>query len=484
MIPFVTAREMSALDRKTMESKRISSYQLMDLATDALLEKILSDSRVRGSIGILCGPGNNGGDGYRLAEKLRSLKFRVWAYEVLEANSPDCRKAKKEFRGKIYKDQIPEADVFVDAIFGYSGRTDLPKVVLDSLRKVNRANAYRLSLDIPTGVSAEEGCAHPDSFYADRTLSIGFPKTVFILEEAAEFLGEVVHVGDFFSRPVSPKIFAIENRDFSFSKWPRAKYKSHFGKLGVIGGSPSMPGAAILAAEAGHRVGAGYASLFFARQGPLRMSIAKASFLYHQKWKWSDLKNQTALVMGPGGIPKSKIPYSRLSMPMVIDADAFSGWRGRAPKTAGPCLLTPHPGEAARLLGWSVEKIKANRQAALEALVTKTRQNVYLKGAPGLLMLWGDGVKSGCLGDGVKDLKCYVNLLINPVFSKAGSGDILAGILGGFLAQRPHEFKKSILSGLIFQSTVGHILREKRASLSSDQLDVFSEAFRRLKNAG
>ena len=115
------------------------------------------------------------------------------------------------------------------------------------------------------------------------------------------------------------------------------------------------------------------------------------------------------------------------------------------------------------------KEVSADREGSLKALMKKLDTNVYLKGAPGILAL-----KS-------QPSRFYVNLSINPIFSKAGSGDVLSGILGGFLAQRPMDFRQCVFSALVFQREVGEVLRRKRASLSADQLDVFSEAFERLQ---
>ena len=176
-------------------------------------------------------------------------------------------------------------------------------------------------------------------------------------------------------------------------------------------------------------------------------------------------------MVGPGGLPERPLHLKSFSGPIVLDADALTHLRKISyPKSEKRVVLTPHVKEATRLLGLkSIQGVLQNRIEALDALSARYKCSVYLKGAPGLLRIYGDP-------------QIYVCFNVNPVFSKAGSGDILSGILGGFLAQQPVHVEPALLSALLFQKKVGEILREKRAALASDQLLVFSEAFKRFKD--
>ena len=475
MREFVSAQQMQESDRRTMQKLRLDSYALMQKVTDEMLDYFSSEALSKKDILFLCGPGNNGGDGYSLAEKLKTLGRKVWIFEVLKPRSNECIRAAKKSRGTRILDlgsflkKKKSHLIIVDAIFGYQGRSDLPGPISKLLEKVNVAKAFRIALDLPTGIESDTGRFHQNSFLADLSLCVGFPKMSFLNEAVAEFLGQVVWIGDFFVRPKNistQKFFAIEKEDFIFSNRSRASHKSQFGKCGIIGGSFETPGAAFLAAEAAHRVGAGYVNLFLARSQKFEFNLKTASFLFKKNWKPADLKGMSSLVIGCGGAPK-KFDFKSIRVPAVLDADMLQDLKA-VQKISAPLILTPHPGEAARMLKTDTQKILKNRIQSLDELVEKSRQAVYLKGAPGILKFY-------------KDQNYYVNLSINPIFAKAGSGDILSGILGGFLAQRPRDFKSTILSGLIFQQTLGEVMRDQRASIASDQLLSFSEAFKRLK---
>ena len=471
MRALVSPKEMFRIDQETMRVLRCSSFDLMERVTDEMLGHI-----PKGSVLVLCGPGNNGGDGYRLAEKLRRFGRSVNVWPVYSPQSKDCRRAAKLCRAKKTAGLDRSFDVIVDAVFGYNGRSDLDVSLQKILKAANRKKSFRISLDVPTGLDTTTAKLHRDTFYADLTLTVGYGKDVFWREEVMEVLGRVVFIGDYFAKARHFDFSAIEASDFQFREIKRTSHKGSFGKCGIVGGSDSTPGAALLAAEAAYRVGAGYSTVYWARRMKnLSLRIKDASFLHKAKWTWADLQKENALVVGCGGAPSGAVPYQKLSMPVVVDADALSVWKNRQ-RAGGPCILTPHPGEAARILGVTTSEIQKNRDEALLELVQRTKQSVYLKGAPGLLRF------SSEFSSGFSSAISYVNLYANPILAKAGSGDVLSGIMGGFLAQKPKLFCESVVSALVFQQTVAEILRQKRASLSADQLNVFSESFRRLKD--
>ncbi|MDB5038487.1 MAG: Bifunctional NAD(P)H-hydrate repair enzyme [Bacteriovoracaceae bacterium] len=483
MRPFVTADEMTRLDLLTMKKLSISSFELMDRVTDYMLFYFRDFAEQ--NILFLCGPGNNGGDAYRLAEKLRQKGRSVFCIDLLPPHSEDCKKAKELYRGKMLSDIPRTIGVVVDGIFGVHGRSDLPAKISKCLRTVNKMKTFRMSLDVPTGVDGRTGEVNENAFVSDLTLTVGFPKSVFVSEKVNEVLGQVKCVGDYFVKPSSYQYVALENSDFLLKDPKRTGHKGLYGRCGVVGGSPKTPGAALLAAEAAHRVGAGYVTLYFAKKENLQIKVKDASFLFRMKWKMSDLKKESSLVLGCGGMPKN-FKYSAIQVPAVIDADALSDWPRVKKKFKGKAILTPHPGEAAKMLKYKTADIQKDREDSLRELVRSTKQAVYLKGAPGLLK-FSDEQKIS-----------YVNLSANPIFSKAGSGDVLSGILGGLLAQGSEQyiadlegeavkavkgseqFKRAVISGLVFQKELGEVLRSKRAAIASDQLTVFSEVFARL----
>jgi NAD(P)H-hydrate epimerase len=492
MRAFVEANDVRSLDESTLKKLRINSFELMQKVAKEMAETFEQNSILEaGRVLVICGPGNNGGDGYCLAEYLRKRGRDVSVFVVHPPQSQDCKSAEKFYKGS-YTKEIFKAPIIVDALYGSSGRSKLEDREIQILKKVNAMNGYRIAVDVPTGIDVAKRTVHSESFRADLSFVVGWPKTAFIDESIAEFLGQIHFIGDYFSQPSTPKYLALENIDFKLPRRKQTGFKGDYGRCGVVGGSASMPGAAILAAEAAHRFGAGYATIYFAKAGGLKISVRDASFLLKTKWKSEDLKKESALVLGCGGFLK-KFAWSSQTAPLVVDADALEDLKGMR-SFKGRAILTPHLGEAAKLLKIKTSEVKADRTGALDRLCEMTKQSVYLKGAPGFLKFQNPSVRSHD-----NDNLTYVNLSINPAFSKAGSGDILSGILGGSLAQvgdgvtEPSQklgdgveisggFERAIISGLVFQSQVGEILRMKEASIATDQLEVFSEAFKRLRS--
>lgn len=467
MRPFVTPHEMSQIDLATTRHLQISSFELMKRVAYLMSQKI---ETYPGKILVLAGPGNNGGDGYCVAEFLRQAGRDVMILPLMPPGSSDAKEADRFCRAvRLTDDRAFRPDIVVDAVFGSQSRSELSSELSRHFKKWNQRAAVRVSLDIPSGTDGLNGSAHEHAFLADETLVVGFPKQGMVEPPCAETLGKVSVIDPGFVSPRDASLWMIEKRDFHFRKRPRAGHKGLYGRCGVIGGMKGLRGAAIMAAEAAHRVGSGYVSIFPAKDARLEFRIKDASFLWKTSWTMTDFKNFDALVMGCGGFT-SKVNFSRLRQPLVVDADALPYFK----KSAAPAVLTPHPGEAAKLLKSNTKAVQKERLASLGELVDRTKASVYLKGAPGLLRFWGDN-------------KSYVNLSINPVMSKAGSGDVLAGIMGGFLAQSARlegddVFKLSLFSSLAFQNELGEVLRDLRASLASDQLFAFSETFRRLSH--
>jgi NAD(P)H-hydrate epimerase len=261
----------------------------------------------------------------------------------------------------------------------------------------------------------------------------------------------------------------LEWTDYSLSR-DRSQHKK--ARVNVFGGSAKSPGAAYLSAEAAQRVGAGYVRLYFSDFGGSRISLREASFQYHPQWKWSDLEAADAVVCGPGGVPKNFQKLLRLAAPQVYDASALVSekfWFQK--KSEGFRILTPHPGEAARMLKVSVEEILGDELGAAQELSRRTQSAVYLKSQPAFLVF-------------PDREQYYVNLSLHPGFGTAGSGDVLAGILGGHLALQAKNPEEAVISSIAFQQALGREMGLSEGWISSDQLGLFQAAFRRLRKRG
>ncbi|MGA0163964.1 MAG: NAD(P)H-hydrate epimerase [Bdellovibrionota bacterium] len=464
MRAFLTSKEMAKIDLKTMKSLSCSSYELMNLVAaemaDVLLKRFSGQPRVH----ILAGPGNNGGDAYCLARILKKKSWRLSVESVFQPESKDCRRAFKELKMKSSTPRFDSYDIIIDAVFGSGGRASLDQKLRERIRWANQSKAFRVALDVPTGCHSDTGKAHREAFRADLSLCVSNPKWGFLFESAAEFLGELEFVGRDFVKATSSKAFALEESDFGFLKQKKTAYKR--GRCAIIAGSAKTPGAAFLAAESAHRTGVGYVTLIKPKKEIWNIRLKQASFLFQDSLKKSDLKKFDSLVLGCGGAPRSLSFLKNLKAPQVLDAEAIGP--ASKVKSSAQQIFTPHPGEAARFLKTTPQEIQSDRLGALEAISQRLNQAVYLKGAPGILKL-------------AESKAYYVNLSANPVFARAGSGDVLAGILGGFLAQSPTKFREAVFSSLVFQKNIGEVLRSKRATIASDQLEIFSKAFERIR---
>lgn len=483
MRPLVSVEEMKKCDRETMRVLGCDSFSLMKKVSDQMTEVLVSLylPKPPSKILILTGPGNNGGDAFCLAQKLVEMSYSVFVYEVFASSSPDCLKAKSEFKGQMISELI-ESDFIIDGIFGLMGSAEINSGLSSLMRQVNSKNAFRIALDIPTGISAKASVSHPDSFCADLSLCVGFPKLCFLNPQVLQYCGAIEYIDPGFTRPSDSEYMAIERSDFlGAARTALSHKKAH---LGVIAGSLQGPGAAFMAAEAGSRMGVGYSHLYFAKpESSLEISFSNASFLYSPVWEWKDLRAMDVVVAGCGGLPQgAEENLNQLALPQVLDADVFSEFSFSSLSLSPFRILTPHPGEAARVLNCSVEEILKDPFASARRLSQRTSAHIYLKTIPGILVFREDqsSLQLESLPNIIGPHMNYVNLSANASFATAGSGDVLAGILGGSLASWQTRPAQAVISALVFQWEIGNILRTTSASISSDQLQIFSQAFSRL----
>ncbi len=461
MRPVISSQEMAWVDSASMRARSITSFELMKEVAQQMAEVILAKYSSTDEFLVLCGPGNNGGDAYCVAELLRRHKRRVWILPLDSPNSVECRKAAKACRVKKWsRKEIPSHLIVIDGVFGSGQRAHLNPELRKLFKQV--AKNRSLSLDIPTGISDE--FVDSGAFRADFSLVVAYPKRSLLLQEAAPFYGKLSFVGQNFARPRFFEAELIEETDFSIPEMKLTAHKS--GRVGVLAGSAQTPGAAFLTAEAAHRMGVGYVHLFFAKASHFKMSLERASFLFEFRPKLSSIlrisPEVNAWVLGPGGYSKSLASQiAKSKAPKILDAEALPFF-GQFKSTKNKCL-TPHPGEASKLLRCKLSELQKSRIAALGELQRKTQSWVYLKGAPGLLMS--------------NERRLFLNYSVQPVLARAGSGDVLSGILGGAVA-RCLDFERGLLSGLLFQAKMAEILSETPAAMASDQLQVFSKTWR------
>jgi NAD(P)H-hydrate epimerase len=435
---------MRALDRNAIEQAGIPGYTLMTRAATAAWTALRERWPAAGDIFVLCGGGNNGGDGYVLARLANAAGCRVRVLAVGDSSKVhgDAATAREAWLAtgaacETLDDNTDfSADLIVDALLGtgFSGALagDWQRVV----QAANASTAPLVSLDIPSGLACDTGQAKGEVIRAALTVTFIGRKPGLYTGEGPACTGEIVFddlgVPAEVYQQVTPNA-VLDNgcrpNPFAIPR-PRTAHKGHFGHVLVIGGDHGMNGAPRLAGEAALRSGAGRVSVATRTAHAAILAAACPELMCHGVERAADIKKLLAkasvVVIGPG-LGQSDWARAMLSAvlestcPQVLDADALN-LLAAEPVERHNWILTPHSGEAARLLQSSVPAISADRMAAAQALQATFGGSVILKGA-------GTIVASG---DDALPLICSAG---NPGMATAGSGDVLAGIAGALLAQ-------------------------------------------------
>ena len=437
-----TAEEVRALDAAIINHHGVPGIQLMARASRALFSALESHWADCRELHIFCGKGNNAGDGYLLAAlaKERGYTVNVWVVGARpERGDALLAFQRAEAAGVVpteWQGEQPASGVVVDALLGTGLQGDVRPRFADAIHAINSANLPVLAVDIPSGLCADTGCALGDAVRADLTVSfIGLKRGLFTADAKA-------HCGDIlFSDLQAPAAVYSElpgrvqrlqlSREMeSLPPRQRIAHKGHFGHVLVIGGEHGMGGAAMLAVSAAARSGAGLLSCATRPEHIAGLLAARPEVMVRAVETPEQLapllEKATVLSIGPGlgqGEWGRQLLARALpaAIPKVIDADALNLLAKNACGFGeGALILTPHPGEAARLLQTSTAEIHRDRFAAAAALRERYGATVVLKGA-GTVIADELGLAVCCDG--------------NPGMASGGMGDVLSGILAALLAQ-------------------------------------------------
>lgn len=447
----VTAAEMRALDRATIEDIGLPALTLMETAgravANAALDMLDGDG---GHIAVVCGPGNNGGDGFVAARVLRDLGHDAVVYlagarSAIRGDAATHLAILERAGGLVRPIDTPQtldqlvpaiagASLAIDALFGVGLGRPIEGHLADIVATINAA-PRRLAVDIPSGLEADTGRVLGTCVTADRTVTMAALKIALVSAPGFAYCGDIqvadigVPSGVLATQAVRAGLVDADD----VADWiPIAEPLDHKGTRGhvmIIGGMPGMRGAGRLCANAALRSGAGLVTLATAGDVVADDSVMTKALATNVG---DLLANKSAIVIGPG-LGQSEPAAGWLGevlasgVPAVLDADALNlmaGIVGAVKQAAGPVVLTPHPGEAARLLGTSVAEIEADRLAAARALASLAHAVVVLKGARTIVC---DGT--------IDDDFCAINPTGGPELATGGSGDVLAGVIGALLAQ-------------------------------------------------
>jgi hydroxyethylthiazole kinase-like uncharacterized protein yjeF len=444
----VRADQMREIDRETQEEYGLSAAVLMERAALAVRDEIAAIfEEITGlRVIIACGKGNNGGDGLALARLLAetgavvtvALCFAEKEYRGLAGeNLALARKYGIVLRSwcELQESDLSQADLIVDALLGTGSKGAPEGAIAEAVAGINAAGIPVLAVDIPTGIEVDSGRVSGSAIQADWTVTFGLPKPGLLSYPAAECAGEVIVTEIGFPRPLlEAKEFMIEcltgpEVQAMLPQRPADAHKGLTGHLLIVGGLPGMTGAPALAALGGLRSGCGLATVALSPETafpekPLEVMVKS----------WPELAGRFSefdcIVIGPGlgmsdnGLALLQECLADARTPLIIDADALNLLAANPllfKKIKAPTILTPHPGELARLTGLSVAEIQSDRLQVAARFAVEHKTTLVLKGA-GTVIAAPDG-------------RLFINPTGNPGMATAGMGDVLSGIIGGLIVQ-------------------------------------------------
>ncbi|MBW2409577.1 MAG: NAD(P)H-hydrate dehydratase [Deltaproteobacteria bacterium] len=464
----VTAAEMQEMDRQTIETHAIPGLELMETAGQGAAVVIPAQfaNQVEDGVGIVCGKGNNGGDGFVIARELAAKHIEVRVYllaktdavrgdaatnleRLVELNIPVIEVPDEESFATI-KSDLSRSGLLVDAILGTGLTSEVRgffKVVIDF---INSTGIPVFAVDIPSGLNADTGQPCGTAIHAQGTATFALPKIGHYAYPGAEYTGklEIIDIGipDTVVEAVGPKQHLLTAELIRSYFQPRAAetHKGRTGHLLVVAGSTGKTGAAAMTAVSAMRAGAGLVTLGVAESlnpvvatqvlevmtAPLPQSAGGILGETAMDEIQALALGKTCLAIGPG-IGQALETRSlveklirRIDIPMVIDADGLNNIAGQTQllkKLKAPAVLTPHPGEMARLIESTPAAIQQNRLECARNFAGKFGVHVVLKGAA-TVVAHPDGT-------------AFINPTGNPGMAAGGMGDVLTGILAGFITQ-------------------------------------------------
>jgi len=473
------ASQVRELDRLAIEEHGIPGYTLMYRAGEAALALLRKRWPAARRILVLCGAGNNAGDGYVLARLAQAERMHVMVVALFDPAKlqGDARIAWDTFHaagGQVmdWDERLLEgAEVIVDAILGTGLTRPINGRSADLVHAVNRSGRPVLALDIPTGLCADTGIPLGAAIRADATITFVGLKLGLYLGEGLEHAGEV-HFDDLGVSTVlgdgHPSAGRRIDHELLRRLLPRRRRTAHKGEHGhllCVGGGPGMPGAIRLAAEAALRTGAGLVTVATHPDHVDVVAGARAELICHGIRQPGDLAPLCAasdvIAVGPGlgrdAWAQGLFEVAQASnRPMIVDADALNLLAAQ-PRRRDDWVLTPHPGEAGRLLRLETSSVQQERLVSVGKLLERYGGVIVLKGAGTLVGHVGD-VPSICDHG-------------NPGMAAPGMGDVLTGVIAGIAAQTRNLFDSACAGVLV------HALAGDDAARSGERGMIASDLF-------
>jgi len=507
-----TAEEMRKIDRATTERFGVPSLTLMENAGGAIARFILQRYPEANRVTVICGKGNNGGDGFVVARKLHragrvvevlllasrtELKgdalamFERLPLRPIEVNSPQELEAESSR-------SLANCDLIVDAILGTGFKPPVTGLYAGAIAAMNRNDKPIVAVDIPSGADSDamtpqsgEGIAK-----ADAIVTFTAPHPAHVFGNLTRGPVWVAPIGSPSEAIVSSLNLEVTTpRDFAALLVPRPRdsNKGMYGHVLVVGGSFGKSGAAAMAGMAALRAGAGLSTV----ATPARVLTSVASFAPElmteplaetaagsialaaaESGRFTDLaKPMTVVAIGPGiGRDPETVEFvheavHQTKVPLVLDADGLNAFEGKANLLDGsrrPLVLTPHPGEMSRLAGIAIKAVQADRVNVARSFARYHHLVLVLKGNRTVI--------------GFPDGSAWVNPTGNPGMATGGTGDILTGMTAGVIAQMPNDYARAVIAAVYLHGLAGDVAAERMGEhslVATDLLNGLPEAFRR-----
>lgn len=485
----LTSEQMQNIDRRATESFGVPSIVLMENAALAVIDAIQAHFPGIDRAAIFCGTGRNGGDGFAIARHLENrgvvpviliVGDRAKIAGDALTNFITCQRLSIPIYDITDADHVEDAfahasdaDIVVDAIFG-TGLNRAPEGVhAEVIRVIAEMRLPVVAVDLPSGANASSNEVFDPCVQAEVTVTFAAPKICHVFEPAATYCGEVIvadiSIPEAALEDEAPLLSLLTPKDIQPLIAPRLPqtHKGTYGHAGVIGGSPGRSGAAVLCARGAIRMGAGLVTVMTDGETAKLVHAASAeSMTYSGNDIREFLQKKSAVVIGPG-LPDHERAYTwvrstvaSIDLPMIIDASALNAFAARANEInpeGRPRVITPHPGELARLIGSDTATINADRIKAAREAARASKCVVVLKGFQSLIA--------------EPDGQVYVNPTGNPGMAAGGMGDVLAGMIVALLA-RGDDPADAACAAVYLHGLAGDILKEESGDIGLAALDL------------
>ncbi len=492
----VTREEMRELDRRTIEEIGILGLVLMENAgrgTAQIIKKRFGPEKKK--VAIFCGRGNNGGDGLVVARYLKNWGWSVKVYllsekekitgdakvnlEVWLKMGGELKEILNEEELHLIKEEIEKFDLIVDALLGTGLKDEVKGISKEAIHLINALGKPVIAIDVPSGIDATSGKVLGVAVKATLTATFGLPKIGLLIHPGLEYTGELfvvdISIPQVLVEEMNLKHTLLDPQEVDLSPLrprPLDTHKTSYGHLLILAGSVGKTGAAAMAGEAALKMGTGLVTLGVPKSlNPIlevKLTEVMTYPLSDKEGVFSEealkevleiLPGKTALAIGPGigtdrGAKKLTLELLKLSrVPIVIDADGINCLVGELEvlkSKKAPVILTPHPGEMARLLGITSKEVQSQRIELSREFAEKYGVILVLKGSRTVIAEPGGRV--------------FINPTGNPGMASGGTGDILTGMIGGLLAQGMNPLEAAKL-GVYLHGLSGDLAKEERGEV-------------------